>query len=175
MTSSATDILDYRSSASSSSGVLAKLEIDPAYHTDSDGNVESSVSPDATAHYLFHGEPGVVLKALADTIGGSYDIGGIVSCSDAYEVYFETTDTEVELPYYPSGPVDVEWDGLSGRLVGDADNPRKFKCSAAPRRCTIKYGYQATRCWHKLPGSVTVGADEQRDINLRAKYEYEEK
>lgn len=173
--SDVTNVLVFGEAVSGSSAPLVVVDVDAASHKDSEGNVPSDFLPETLVKFSFHAEPGVQLKALRDTAGGSVNIGAEVSRSHEQEIYFETVDSEVELAHYPDGSANVVWHGLGALLVQDEENPRKLKCSAAPRKCVVSYGYSATLCTHAFPSTISVGIEESFGVNVRAEYEYEEK
>lgn len=137
--------------SSSTSDVFCLLELDSETNLDSVGEEKTSFLPGEVCNLLLHVEPGATIESLLVSYGditNLYSPTEVTRFNEIESVSFETTDSEYELPHYPSGAVSVTWDGNTGIITKSG---RKLKCSNAPRIGKVSYNYSAYQFSLQIP------------------------
>lgn len=154
-------------SGSSASDPFAVLELDDVLNIDAAGETKTTFAAGETIWFVLHVQPGYA-PALSYQTDGQVTYSGKVARARTMEgALWSPEDAQVELNHYPSGPVNVNWQGneialaaLSGRTLAAADVP-----PAVMARANLSYAIECHLFRFDPPAGLVLADDEEYAID----------
>jgi hypothetical protein len=143
------------------------IELDDSRNLDADGQPKTSFQAGDTIWFLLHVQPGYRPERVYETDGQATLVGLVSRIRTEEGLFFSPEGAVVELQYYPSGAVSVEWQGNSLGLQPVAG--RTLAASAQPDRIARADVSYPVAFWSLRfdPPDLSLGPEDDYQIDVQ--------
>lgn len=154
-------VVTFGDAAAASGFVVA--EPDETLNVDVDGNVLSELPPGQPFYFLLQHDDTIRVETVTVSSGVVANRGRVTRAKKGQLQFPDGSG--IELPYFPAGGVDVDWDGRSPQLSVDG---RKLKAASYPAIGDAAYDAELTS-YRLTPPAMSLAAEEKYYILINIK------
>lgn len=151
----------------SASDPFAVLELDDTLNLDADGQVITTFGEGQPIWFVLHVQPGYVPALIYQTDGMITYCGPVTRARTMEGAVWTPESLSVELPHYPDGGVDVDWQGnsialapVSGRTLAAVESELTLMA-----RANLSYAINCHLYRFDPPAGLLLGDDESYTID----------
>ena len=151
----------------SGSDAYAVLELDDALNLDADGESKTTFAERETIWFLLHVQPDVTPGMAYQTNGQVSYVGQVTRQRTQEGVVWAPEDLSIDLTYYPTGEVSIDWQGneialapLAGRTLASSADPLTMMA-----RATLTYAVNFYLYRFDPPAGLILTEDQDYQID----------